>query len=127
MTNERLKVIAYNAICGLHELVGFDSNDVESYCAISNKEYVEVMYSMNDDDDKQHNGNEAIAIWVKEYLEPTIKTMPGSSTVALDYINEKGEQYIEVTYDNGYKRKACVTADNALACIFDLMNQHVIK
>jgi len=76
------------------------------------------------------NTKDGIAKWVEEYLSPTLANMPGGSMAKAEYIDlseSKEGQYIEITYDNGYKRRACVTCDSARACIFDLINQGVLK
>ena len=49
-------------------------------------------------------------------------TRYGSDIKKMEYIEENGDEYIIVTFDNNYQKRICVTADSGKAMIMDVIN-----
>lgn len=55
-------------------------------------------------------------------LETLVKAMDRSAVKSLEYqITETEEEFVIITFNNGYKKSACVTADSELAMCIDTL------
>lgn len=43
--------------------------------------------------------------------------------VSLEYVNDKGEETVTATFENGKQKIACVNRDSEVAMIVDIMRQ----
>lgn len=43
--------------------------------------------------------------------------------VSLEYVNDKGEETVTATFENGTQKKACVNRDSEVAMIADILRQ----
>lgn len=59
---------------------------------------------------------------VTRRLEQLLRSTDSHCKTQLEYkVLDDGEEYVEITYENGWRRCACVTADSDIALIRDVM------
>lgn len=55
-------------------------------------------------------------------LQPFIQRLDeGVGSLSYEYDNDTAEEYCNITYKNGYKRKVCITADSERAITNDVL------
>lgn len=55
-------------------------------------------------------------------LQPFIKRLDeGVETLSYEYDCETADEYCNITYKNGYKRRVCITADSEKAITKDVL------
>lgn len=60
---------------------------------------------------------------IEAFAEVMKMTRNYSDMVSLEYVQEGGEELAVATFENGGKKKACVTGDSGWATLVDILKQ----
>lgn len=59
--------------------------------------------------------------FTEKHLKPLLVAALAGDVVDVEYLLKRREEFVEVTFANGYSRRACVTGDSLLALVEDVI------